>query len=132
MREEILKYLAELRLRTFTTSAELPFDNNKVELYIKNPKRIYVDNPQISVQPFIQIMNGHDIDLEVQTVAIYFTTDAKQLPTDYSSTVASIRAGKAITLTGNFFKRESDCTTEYKQDLLVTKIELKYSRIITS
>ena len=132
MRDEILTYLGTQSFSSYIVSTELPFDSNGTELYIKNPKRIYVDNAQLAVEPFIGVMSAMNIDQETTTVNIYFANDAKTLPSDYSTVVTSCRNAKNQTYTVSFFNTYSDTKTEYKNDLLVTNVELRFIRIITS
>lgn len=132
MRDIVLQYLKDLGLRNYTIGNELPFDPNGTQLHIKNPKKIYVDVEQYEKEPFIQVFNGNDINLETTTVVVYFANDAKQLPQEYSSVVNSIKLASQIDSGDKYFRRVSDVSTEYVQDLLVTKVELKYSKLITS
>ena len=91
MREDILTYIRSLSLGTFTVSDDLPREEGGVMLYVKNPKRIYVDRPQYSEEPLLQTLNGFDIHSEATTVSIYFTADAKTLPANYGALVESWR-----------------------------------------
>lgn len=132
MREAVLAYLDGLKLRGFAVSQELPFDANGVPLFTKNPKRIYVDQEQMITEPFIQVFNGNDINLDTTVVVVYFSTDAKQLPQEYSSTVTALKNTKAIDADTQYYRRQSDVSTEFRNDLLVTSVELRFSRIITN
>ena len=128
-RDEILSYLTSLKLKNFKLSSELPFLPNGTQLHLKNPKTIYVDTDQTATQPFMQMFN-ETIDQEITTIAIYLATDAKQLPQDYSTVVNQIRAAKEV-VAGGYFIRNSDSTTEYDTDLLITTVIITLSKIIT-
>lgn len=132
MRSDILTYLGTQQFSNYVVSTELPFDSNGTELYIKNPKRIYVDNDQVSIEPFIGVMSAMNIDQETTTVNIYFANDAKTLPSDYSTVVTSCRNAKNQSYAANYMNTYSDTKTEYKNDLLVTNVEIRFVRIITS
>lgn len=129
VRDEVLSYLTNLRLRNFKVASELPFQPNNTPLYLKNPKTIYVDAEQVTVEPFIRMFNK-TIDQEITTVTVFLATDAKQLPQDYNSTVSQIKASKEV-IVGKYFVRETETSTEFDTDLLITSINIRLSRIIT-
>lgn len=128
MRTEILDYLKDQKFKNFNISDELPFSNSGTALYLKNLKRIYVDLEQTSSEPFIQTF-GTGVDSEVHTVRLYFTTDAKQLPSDYSTVVSAIKAGKGITTDMQFFRREVVNSTSYENDVMVTEFEFRFTKL---
>ena len=128
MRTEILNYIKGLKLKNLNVSDELPFSNSGVELYLKNPKRIYVDLENITNEPLIQTFD-YAIDSEVHTVKVYFTTDAKQLLSDYASVISSIRAGKDVATDLKYHKREVSNGISYENDMIVTEIEFRFTKL---
>lgn len=128
MRTELLNYLKDQKFKNFNVSDELPFSSSATALYLKNPKRIYVDLEQVSSEPLIPTF-GNSIDAEVHSVRLYFTTDAKQLPSDYSSVVSSIKAGKGITTDLQFFRRQVLNSTSYENDLMLTEFEFRFTKL---
>lgn len=129
MREDVIDYIKTLSLGTFTISEELPRDDSGVALYIKNPKKLYVDEDQVSQEPVIQTLSGFDIHNEATTVSVYFTADAKTLPANYKSLVNSLKQGKDILPTGGFNNRTVDVQSEYEADLLLTRIDYTFSKL---
>ena len=129
MREDILTYIKTLSLGTFTISDDLPREEGGVMLYIKNPKRIYVDRPQYNEEPLIQTLNGFDIHSEATTVSIYFTADAKTLPANYGALVENLRLGKNVNTTEGYNNRVVNVATEYLNDLLITQIDYTFSKL---
>lgn len=129
MRDQLLEFIRGLNLTGFTVSKDLPYTSSNEALYIKNVKRIYVDNPQLTIEPFISVMQSLNIDSEVTTISVYFTTDAKQQPTNYSNAVSSIRAIKED-FAGQFFRRECSVNTELQADLQVTQLEFRFTKLI--
>lgn len=129
MRTEILSYLKGLKLKNFNVSEELPFSNSGVALYLKNAKRLYLSLEQITLEPFISVFGSSSIDAEVYSVKLYFTTDAKQLPSDYSTVVSQIRAAKSVTTADNYFRREVTNETSYENDLMVTEFEFRFTKL---
>lgn len=132
MRDLVLTYLKSLKLKNFTIANELPFDQNGTQLYVKNPKMIYVNQEQYSIENFIQTMSGKNYDKETTSVVVYLATDAKQLPQEYSNVVSSIKRATAIDTLNKYQWKESEVNTEYVNDKLVTSIELRYTQLITS
>ena len=129
MRQELLDYIRAQKFKNFPVSDELPFSNSGTALYLKNPKRIYVDLEQVSQDPFLPLLNGQDIVYDVYTVRVYFTADAKQLPSDYDSVIAAIRLGKNVSTDMSFIRREVVHTVDYVNDLVLTEFEFRFSNI---
>lgn len=129
MREEILDYLKGLKLKNFNISDELPFSNSGTAMYLKNLKRVYVDLEQVTNEPFIQLLGDYNIDSELHSVRLYFSTDAKQLISDYGTIVSQIRAGKNVTTTEKYFRRECSSSTSFDNDLMITEFEFRFTKI---
>ena len=129
MRSDILSYIKGLKLKNFSTSDELPFSSG-TELYLKNPKKIYVDVEQVEMTAFIPLLNSPDIDQEVRTIKVYFATDAKQLPADYSQVVSLIRLAKDSIAIPHGFRKDATSNSEYVNDLLLTTIEFTFTNLI--
>lgn len=128
MRTELLTYLKDQKFKNFNVSDELPFSSSNTVLYQKNPKRIYADVEQVTLEPMIQTF-GNTIDAEVHSVRLYFTTDAKQLPSDYSNVVSQIKAGKNVPTTDNFYRRECTTATSFENDLMITEFEFRFTKL---
>ena len=128
MRQTVIDYIQTLSLGSFILSQELPWTDSGTELYLKNVKRIYVDNTTYAKEPIIQTFDG-SIDSDVSTVRLYFSADAKQLPSNYDSVVSDLRSVNNITLTDGTYRREANVTTNYENDLLVTELEYRFTKI---
>jgi|TARA_B110000977_G_scaffold24181_1_gene29393 hypothetical protein len=129
MREDILNYIKTLSLGSFTVSDELPREEAGLMMYIKNPKRIYVEREQYSEEPLIQTLDGLDIHSEATTVSIYFTADAKTIPANYETLIQSLRLGKNVNTTSGYNNRAVEVQSEYVNDLLVTQIDYTFSKL---
>lgn len=129
MRTEILDYLKALKLKNFNVSDELPFSNSGTAMYLKNLKRIYADIEQVTGEPFILLFGEYNVDSEVHSVRLYFSTDAKQLPSDYSQTVSDIRLAKNVTTEEKFFRREVTSSTTFENDLMITEFEFRFTKL---
>lgn len=129
MRVEILDYLKGLKFKNFNISDELPFSNSGTTLYTKNLKRIYADLEQYTTEPFIVLFGDYNIDSEVHSVRLYFSTDAKQLPSDYNAVVSQIRSAKNVATEQKYFRREVLSTTSFENDIMVTEFEFRFTKI---
>jgi hypothetical protein len=129
MREDLITYVKSLSLGSFTVSEELPRDESGLALYLKNPKKLYVDEDQVSQQPIIQTLSGLNIYDESTTVSLYFTADAKTLPANYSTLVSNLRLGRNIQQDVGYTNRTVEVQTEFDADMLVTRIDYTFSKI---
>lgn len=130
MRKSLLDYIKGLNLLSYKETSELPFTNSDTPLYIKNPKRIYVDEPQTSIEEFIRILSGNSIDNEITTIRVYFSNDAKNIPKDYSQTVSQIRMFKNEYSRSDYYQSEVSVETSYENDLSVTQIEFRFVKLL--
>jgi len=129
MRQELKDYIVALKLKNFKVSDELPFSNSGTAMFLKNPKTIYVEEDQYAEEPLVQALNGVDINSEVTTVRVYFSTDAKQQPSNYALAVSSIKAWKYQAENMIYNRKECDITTEYENDLQTTELEFRFTKI---
>ena len=130
MRQDIITYLKQLSLKNYSVSTELPFKANGTELFIKNVKKIYVDAEQIEQSAHIALLTDGDIDQVETTIRVYFTTDAKNLPADYSQVVSLIRAAKESIVVAKGFRKDATSTTELIDDLMLTTVEFKFQALV--
>jgi hypothetical protein len=130
MREALLDYIKGLNLLSYKETKELPYTNSDTPLYIKNSKRIYVDEPQVNVEPFIQILNGNGLDNEITSIRVYFSNDAKNPPSDYSNTVVSLKKFKNLYKKDEYYRSESLVETNYENDLNITVIEFRFIKLL--
>lgn len=129
MRTEIIDYVQGLNLGTFTVSQELPYTESGEALYVKNPKRIYVDEEQIVSEPLIQTLNSSNVIDEESSVTIYFSCDSKLLPANYDAVVTALKGARNITTIDGVFRRELDVSTGYDGDLLITELVIRFNKI---
>lgn len=129
MRTELRNYIVGLKSKTFKVSDELPFSNSGTAMYLKNAKTVYVDEDQITTEPLVQTLSGNDIDSDVITARVYFSTDAKQQPSDYAVFVSQIKGWKYLVGNNEYHRRECDVTTSYENDLQVTEFEFRFTKL---
>ncbi len=130
MRNELIDYFKSLKLRNFRVSDELPFIQSDRPLYLKNAKTVYTDLRQVTQEQAFAVIGNHGVFNEVHTVSVFFTTDAKNLPSDYDAVVDAVRAGRlAPVVNDTYFRREVDTTTSYEGDLLVTQFDFRFTKL---
>lgn len=130
MRQELLDYIGYQGLGSFSLSQELPYDSSGVPLYIRNVKKIYVDLAQYNDDTLIKTLDGAHVYNEITSVKVYFTADAKQLPANYESLISLLKGAKdADTITGAN-RRECLVSTSFQEDLLVTELEYRFTKLI--
>ncbi|CAB4178759.1 hypothetical protein UFOVP1634_16 [uncultured Caudovirales phage] len=129
MRLEVLDYINTLALGGYLLSNDSPWNDNGVPLYIKNLKKIYVDNTEYLSEPLIATLGPVRINQETQSTRIYFANDAKLIPSNYDTLVQDLRAAKDIDLNDGSNRRQADVRISYENDVMVTEIEVRFTKI---
>jgi len=129
MRTAIYDYIKGLSLGQFRLSDERPFDASGQALYLKNMKTVYVDQEQITQDTVIATLNGLIINAETTSVRVYFSTDAKQLPSNYCSLTASMKLARNAAAIQGVNRREVDVTTSYDEDKMITEFEFRFTKL---
>ncbi len=129
MRDSILELLYGIPLGTFQVSKELPYDETGVALYTRNPKTIYVDYPVEESLPLFITLGSADINTTTESVAVYFSTDAKQTPPNLTAIISAIKALKTNIISAGANKREVVHSIEYAGDLMQVTVEFRFTRI---
>lgn len=129
MRQAVLDQIKRIAPQGLGISNELPFDEGDIDLFVKNPKTIYVDLLQVDLIPLFDTLDGANFNLEQNIVRIYFTTDAKKPMANYDQILNQLRTLKnSIELPGAT-RRETVVSTRYTGDLLVTELEYRLTRL---
>lgn len=129
MRSEIRSYLQRLNLGSFIVANERPWNESGLALYLKNQKKVYVDDTRYETETVAATLSGLNIQSRSQSVRILFSADAKQLPSNYDSVVEQIVNAKNIDLQDGTYRRVSSVQTSYENDLLVTEVEITLTKL---
>jgi hypothetical protein len=125
MRSELLSYLTTaLSTATIKVSQELPWTTAGEPLYLKNMKKLYLDQDQVVQTTLIPTLNGGDVFQNDLIVRGYFAVDAKNQPAGLSTAITTILNAKDQTGIVNFGS-ESDYTTEILDDVMVYTVEYR-------
>lgn len=129
MRQEVLDYINSLALGGYLLSEESPWRDNTIPLYIKNLKKIYVDNIEYLSEPLIATLGTLSINQQTQSTRIYFANDAKTVPSNYDTLVQDLILAKNINLNDGTNRREADVRVSYENDVMVTEIEIRFTKL---
>jgi hypothetical protein len=129
MRQEVLDYINSLALGGYLLSEESPWRDNTVPLYLKNLKKIYVDNIEYLSEPLIATLGTLSINQQTQSTRIYFANDAKTVPSNYDTLVQDLILAKNIDLADGTNRREADVRVSYENDVMVTEIEIRFTKL---
>jgi hypothetical protein len=125
MRSELLSYLTTATsTATIKVSQELPWTTAGEPLYLKNMKKLYLDQDQVVQTTLIPTLNGGDVFQNDLIVRGYFAVDAKNQPAGLSTAITTILNAKDQTGIVNFGS-ESDYTTEILDDVMVYTVEYR-------
>jgi hypothetical protein len=130
MRAQLLTYLTTATSATVVkTVTELPWNTAGEPLYLKNMKKVYLDEDQVEETVLISVLDGNDVMNRVNTVRAYFAVDAKNQPAGLSTALSTILNAKNQTGIVNS-GTESDYTTEIQDDVIVYTVEFRQNTTI--
>lgn len=132
MRSDILDYLAQNKVPGYSVTQELPWDSSGAPLYLKNFKKIYVDQDQVVQEPLIDVLNGGGIINQDTTVAVYVTTDAKNAPSNLATLVSTIQNARLDPAVTGVTQRATQVSTEFVGDAQVTTFEISFRQLIVN
>ena len=132
MRSDILDYLAQNKVPGYSVTQELPWDSSGAPLYLKNFKKIYVDQDQVVQEPLIDTLNGGGIINQDTTVAVYVTTDAKNAPSNLATLVSTIQNARLDPAVTGVTQRATQVSTEFVGDAQVTTFEISFRQLIVN
>lgn len=130
MNREVLLALIEANLpRGFTVSKDLPYSSSGEPLYVKNLKRIYVDQVTSSQEPVVTLLNGSTIDAQVNTYTVFFAVDAKTTNIQ-AHDVARMLVSLKYQFASEYFRRTASSTMEFSDDICIYTITYETSKLI--
>jgi len=128
MRTNLLNAIttATSTLTQFSVSQELPWTQAGDPLYIKNMKKIYVDNATFEQSTILFTFEKNNLDLLEYTCNVYLTVDAKNPPSQTQQVLTNILNCKNKTGLISY-DDESDYTVETQEDKLIYTIQFRSS-----
>lgn len=129
MRTELLTYLTAQLTGTIKTSQELPWSEGVNPLYMKNARRVYLDEPYTEQDILLPTLGSLQINQRITIVRWYLTMDAKARNTDLDSALTILGSAKDITTITGVFTRLFDYTVSIDNDRVVYEGEYRFANL---
>lgn len=129
MRTELLTYLTAQLTGTIKTSQELPWTEGNDALYLKNARRVYLDEPNTEQTEFLPTLGSLTINARITTVRWYLSMDAKNRNADLDSAITTLGSAKDITTITGVWQRQFDYTTTIENDRIIYEGEYRFTNL---
>ena len=129
MRTELLTYLTAQLTGSIKTSQELPFQEGTNPLYLKNARRVYLDEPYTEQETFLPTLGTLQINQRTTVVRWFLTMDAKNRNTDLDSALTILGSAKDITTITGVFTRLFDYTVNIDNDRVVYEGQYRFANL---
>lgn len=129
MRAELLSYLTAQLTGTIKVSNELPFDQGGAALYLKNMRRIYLEEPYVVQEEFIPTLDLNGVSRNITHIKGYLAVDAKNRNTDLDAALSALAQAKNTSAITDSFRREFDYITTIDNDMLLFELEYRFYNI---
>ena len=129
MRTELLTYLTAQLTGSILTSQELPWQEGTNPLYIKNPRRVYLDEPYTEQDTLLPTMGSLQINQRITIVRWFLSVDAKKRNTDLDSALTILGGAKDITTITGVFTRLFDYTVTIDNDRVIYEGEYRFANL---
>jgi hypothetical protein len=126
MRTQILDYLTANLTGTIKPSQELPWEEGGNPLYLKNARRVYLDEPYVEQDELVATLDETDINQNITHIRGYLSVDAKSRNADLDSALATLATARTITTISNAFRREFDYTSSIQDDRVVYELDYRF------
>lgn len=132
MRSQLITAITQATstLTQFAVTQELPWSQNGQPLYLKNKKKIYIDEPYQEQTTLISTLDGNDVFQNDLVCNVYVSMDAKQTPSQVNSLINQILGCKSTINVVNFGS-ESDYTVDKQEDTIVYNFEFRLNQATT-
>ena len=134
MRSTLLTFLGTAITGTdFSVTQELPYEADGAPLFLKNLKKVYVDQDQTSQDPLLDVLNSSgQVVAESVTNTVTVVVDAKILPSGYATLVDQIKSARLDPAITGFQQKSTDVSTEFNADRLVTEFVFNFTKLIVN
>lgn len=126
MRAQLLTYLTANLTGSIKPSQEQPFDQGGSALYLKNMRRVYLQEEYTEQDQLIPVLDSSDIMQTITVVKGFLAVDAKNRNSDLDtalSVLANARTGANIT---DSFRKEFDYTITIDTDVMIYEFEYRF------
>jgi hypothetical protein len=129
MRTELLTYLTAQLTGSIKTSQELPFQEGTNPLYLKNARRVYLDEPYTEQDTLLPTLGTLQINQRTTIVRWYLSMDAKNRNTDLDSALTILGGAKDITTITGVFTRLFDYTVSIDNDRVIYEGQYRFANL---
>lgn len=130
MRTELLAYLTANLTATIKPSSELPFQEGNNALYLKNMRRVYLDEPFTEMDRLYGTLDAnHHVNQKITFVRAYLAVDAKNRNSDLDAALTTMASAKDVTSITTAYRKEFDYTTRIEDDRLIYEFEYRFYTI---
>ena len=125
MRQALLTFLSVNLTGMITVSSELPFEQGGSPLYIKNMRRVYIDEPEVEQTQLLTTFD-EDVNQNITTVRAYLTVDAKNRNNNLDAALTVLANAKTYANISSSFRKEFDYTTTIDADKIIYEFEYRF------
>ena len=129
MRTQLLDYLGTALTGAIKVSLEQPFDQGGDALYMKNMRKVYLEEPFTEQDQLIGVLDDLDIIQLITYVRGYLAVDAKNRNSDLDSALQVLAAARTSATISGSFRKEFDYTTTIDNDVLLYEFEYRFYSI---
>jgi len=129
MRTELLTYLTAQLTGSIQTSQELPWSEGTNPLYMKNARRVYLDEPYTEQDTLLPTLGSLQINQRITVVRWYLSMDAKARNTDLDSALTILGSAKDITTITGVFTCLFDYTVTIDNDRVVYEGQYRFANL---
>ena len=127
MRTELLTYLTAQLTASIKTSQELPFQEGTNPLYMKNARKVYLDEPYTEEDVLLRTLGSLQINQRVTIVRSFLKVAAKITYTDLASALTILGSAKDITTITGVYTRLFDYTVSIDNDRIIYEGEYRFA-----
>lgn len=129
MRTELLTYLTAQLTGSITTSQELPWQEGTNPLYMKNARRVYLDEPYTEEDVLLPTLGSLQINSRVTIVRWFLSMDAKNRNADLDNAITILGSAKDITTITGVYTRLFDYTVSIDNDRVIYEGEYRFANL---
>jgi len=129
MRTELLTYLTASLTGSIQTSQELPWQEGTNPLYLKNARRVYLDEPYTEQDTLFPTLGSLQINSRTTVVRWFLTMDAKNRNTDLDSALTILGSAKDITTITGVYTRLFDYTITIDNDRVIYEGQYRFANL---
>jgi hypothetical protein len=129
MRTQLLTYLTAQLTGSIKTSQELPFQEGTNPLYLKNARRVYLDEPYTEQDTLLPTLGTLQINSRTNIVRWFLSMDAKNRNTDLDSALTILGSAKDITTITGVYTRLFDYTVTIDNDRVIYEGQYRFANL---